>query len=40
MIPNVKLSWSGLMETLGDDLFFSSNTFLGVAKLHVFGRKK
>jgi hypothetical protein len=25
---------------LGDGLFFPPNTFLGVAKLHIFGRKK
>jgi hypothetical protein len=28
------------LETLGDGFFFSPGTFLGVAKLHVFWRKK
>jgi hypothetical protein len=30
---------SGLLETLGDGLLYSSQYFLGVTKLHVFRKK-
>jgi hypothetical protein len=42
MISNVKLSSyfrSGLLETIGDNLLYLSQYFLGVTKLHVFRKK-
>jgi hypothetical protein len=42
MIPDVKFYFyfkSGLLETVGDNLIYSSNTFLEVGKTPYFGNK-
>lgn len=38
--PKFRFFESELLETLGDGLIYSPNTFLGVEKHHVFRKKK